>query len=45
YQKHFGLTLETGHLPDAVHHPNFPSIILRPGQTYRQACVYRFLVD
>jgi len=42
YQKHFGLTLETAHLPDAVHHANFPSIILRPGQTYRQTCVYRF---
>ncbi len=42
YGKHAGLCLETGHLPDSVHHPNFPSIILRPGQTYRQTCVYRF---
>jgi aldose 1-epimerase len=43
YKKHAGLCLETGHLPDSVHHDNFPSIILRPGVTYRQTCIYRFL--
>jgi len=42
YKKHSGLCLETGNLPDAVHHANFPPIILRPGQTYRHTCVYRF---
>ena len=42
YQKQFGLTLETGHLPDAVHHPQFPPVILRPGETYRHTCIYRF---
>lgn len=42
YGKHAGLCLETGHLPDSVHHPHFPSVILRPGQTYRHTCVYRF---
>lgn len=26
---------------DAIHHPNFPSIILRPGETYTQHTVYR----
>jgi len=42
YGKHAGLCLETGHLPGSVHHPNFPSVILRPGQAYRQTCIYRF---
>jgi aldose 1-epimerase len=42
YRKHAGLCLETGHLPDSVNHPAFPSTILRPGATYRQTCVYRF---
>jgi aldose 1-epimerase len=42
YPKFAGLCLETGHLPDSVHHPKFPSVILRPGETYRQTCVYRF---
>ncbi len=45
YHKHAGFCLETGHLPDSVQHPNFPSIILRPGQTYRHTCVYRFLLN
>jgi aldose 1-epimerase len=42
YPKHAGLCLETGHLPDSVHHAKFPSTILRPGETYRHRCIYRF---
>lgn len=42
YPQFAGLCLETGGLPDAVHHPGFPSVILLPGQTYRHTCVYRF---
>lgn len=42
YRKHAGVCLETAHLPDSVNQPGFPSIILRPGQTYRHTCVYRF---
>lgn len=42
YGKHAGVCLETGHLPDAVNRPTFPTIILQPGQTYRETCVYRF---
>jgi aldose 1-epimerase len=42
YRQHQAFCLETQHFPDAVHHPNFPSVILRPGQTYRQTTVYRF---
>ncbi len=34
--------LETQHFPDSVNHPNFPSTILRPGQTYRSTTEYRF---
>jgi aldose 1-epimerase len=43
--RHAGLFLETGHLPDSVNRPEFPSIILRPGATYTQTCVYRFGVE
>jgi len=32
--------LETQHLPDAVNHPNFPSVILRPGAEYRSRTVF-----
>lgn len=42
YSQHAALCLETQHFPDSVNHPNFPSTILRPGQTYRQTTVHRF---
>lgn len=42
YKQRSAICLETGFLPDAVNHANFPSIILRPGQTYRHVCVYAF---
>jgi len=42
YQKHFGFCLETQHFPDSPNHPDFPSTILEPGQTYRTTTVHRF---
>jgi aldose 1-epimerase len=42
YGKHAGFCLEAQHFPDSVNHPNFPSVILRPGQTYKQTTVYKF---
>ena len=48
YGKAFGyreaLCLETQHYPDSPNHPSYPSIILKPGQTYRQTTIYRFSV-
>lgn len=43
YKKHFGFCLEAQHYPDSVNKPNFPSVILRPGETYKQTTVYKFL--
>lgn len=43
YARHSGFCLETQHFPDAPNHPHFPSIGLRPGETYRQTTVHRFL--
>lgn len=34
--------LETQHFPDSVNHPNFPSTILRPGQTFQSTTEFRF---
>jgi aldose 1-epimerase len=42
YKKHAALCLETQHFPDAVNKPDFPSVILKPGQTYHTSTVYRF---
>lgn len=36
-----GICLEPQRFPDAVHHPEFPSVLLRPGETYRQRTEYR----
>ncbi|MDE3126754.1 MAG: galactose mutarotase [Gemmatimonadota bacterium] len=35
-------TFETQHYPDSPNHPNFPSVVLRPGQTYHQRTVFAF---
>lgn len=45
YVKHSGLCLETQHYPDSPNQPQFPSTVLRPGETYRQTTIYRFSVD
>ena len=34
--------LEAQNYPDAPNHPDFPSAVLRPGETYRQTTVYGF---
>ena len=34
--------LETQHYPDSIHKPHFPSVLLRPNQTYRTTTVFRF---
>jgi aldose 1-epimerase len=42
YQRHSAFCLETQHYPDSVNHPTFPSVILRPGHTYRHTTVHKF---
>lgn len=42
YLKHGAFCLETQHFPDSPHHPNFPSVVLRPGETFRSTTIYSF---
>ena len=42
YGKYQGFCLETQHFPDSVNHPNFPTTILKPGETYTQTTIHRF---
>jgi aldose 1-epimerase len=42
YKKHQGFCLEAQHFPDSVNQPKFPSVILKPGQTYTQTTIYKF---
>jgi aldose 1-epimerase len=37
-----GYAIETQHLPDSPNHPEFPSTVLRPGETFRQATSWHF---
>jgi aldose 1-epimerase len=40
-----GVALETQHFPDSVHHPQFPSTLLQPGNTYHEETVYTFKTE
>ncbi|KAG5672726.1 hypothetical protein PVAND_002827 [Polypedilum vanderplanki] len=42
YKKHGSFCLETQKYADAIHHENFPSIILVPGKEYEHETVYKF---
>jgi aldose 1-epimerase len=45
FKQHEGLCLETQHYPDSPNKPEFPSTVLRPGQTYSSTTVHRFSVE
>lgn len=42
FDKHEALCLETQMYPDSVNHGEFPSIILNPGEVYRQTTIHSF---
>ena len=42
YEYRYGFCLETQHFPDSPNKPDFPSTILRPGETYESRTVFTF---
>jgi aldose 1-epimerase len=42
YGKRTGFCLETQHYPDSPNRPEFPSVVLAPGDRYTQTTVFRF---
>jgi aldose 1-epimerase len=42
YRQGDGICLETQHFPDAPNQPAFPSVVLRPGETYRSRTEHVF---
>ena len=42
YKKHYGFCLETQHFPDSPNKPDFPSVVLDPGQKYATTTVFKF---
>ena len=45
YAQHEALCLEPQYFPDALHHDNFPSCILRPGEEYCHTIEHRLFAD
>jgi aldose 1-epimerase len=41
YRQSYSFALETQHYPDSSNHPNFPSTVLRPGETYEHTTVFQ----
>jgi aldose 1-epimerase len=42
YGPQAGVCFETQHYPDSPNHPHFPSVTLRPGETFRSTTVFAF---
>ena len=45
YEHRYGFCLETQHFPDSPNKPDFPTTILRPGDTYESRTVFTFSVQ
>lgn len=45
FGRHGGFCLETQHYPDSPNKPQFPSCIVRPGQTFQSTTVFKFLAN
>ena len=45
YGKHSGLCLETQGYPNAINQPNFPSIVVQPGEKYQHTMLFEFSVE
>ncbi len=44
YGPRSALCLETQHYPDSPNKPDFPPVVLKPGETYRTTTIYKFSV-
>ena len=42
YPKHAALCLETQHFPDSPNRPDFPSVVINPGEDFHSTTVHRF---
>ncbi|KAK3001093.1 hypothetical protein RJ639_020744 [Escallonia herrerae] len=45
YGKHGGVCLETQGFPNAVNQPNFPSVVVQPGEEYKHSMLFEFSVE
>jgi aldose 1-epimerase len=45
YPRRSAFCLETQHYPDSIHRPEYPSVVLRPGEVFESKTVFRFAVQ
>ena len=45
YQRRYGFCLETQHFPDSPNIPEFPSVVLKPGEKYETTTIYKFSAE
>lgn len=45
YEKHAGLCLETQGFPNAINQQNFPSVVVKPGETYKHSMLFEFSTE
>lgn len=45
YDKHAGVCLETQGFPNAINQPNFPSVVVRPGEKYKHCMMFEFSTE
>jgi aldose 1-epimerase len=42
YPERCALCLETQHFPDSINHPEYPSVVLRPGEIFESRTIFQF---
>ena len=45
YGHRSALCLETQHFPDCIHHPDWPSCVLRAGEGFDSKTIYSFTTE
>ena len=45
YNQRTAVCLETQHYPESPNKKDWPSVVLKPGQTYNSECFYKFSVE
>ncbi len=45
YTQRSAFCLETQHYPDSPNHPDFPSVVLKPGEKHQSTTVFRFSAE
>ena len=45
FPRRSAICFEAQHFPDSPNRPYFPSVVLRPGETYTQKTIYKFGVE